>query len=81
MGIVYKILEIFFILLVTFFWNKYVVTFIVSKVANFHKIFNKNNLDKQPIKFLIKNELNIIKVAQYFYWLGAIIIVFEILTN
>ena len=42
---------------------------------------NKNNLDKQPVKFFINNELNIINFAQYFYWFGGIVISLEILLN
>ena len=74
-----KIGQILFILFVVFLWNKFIITTIVKKVVGFHK--SKNNLDKQPVKFFINNELNIINFAQYFYWFGGIVISLEILLN
>ena len=76
-----KIGQILFILFVVFLWNKFMITTIVKKVVGFHKSNNKNNLDKQPVKFFINNELNIINFAQYFYWFGGIVISLEILLN
>ena len=49
-----KIGQILFILFVVFLWNKFIITTIVKKVVGFHKSNNKNNLDKQPVKFFIR---------------------------
>ena len=69
-----KIGEVLLILIIVFIWNKYIVTFIIKKIISFHKNYNKSNITKQPFKFLIANELGIIKFAQYFYWFGTLIV-------
>lgn len=74
-----KILLIAFLFIIIWIWNKYVPKHIVKSVGNFHRNFNKKNLDKQPIKFALKNEDNFIKFAKIFYWLGFIVISYAIL--
>ena len=71
--------NILMILIFIYFWNKYIVTQILKKITGFHKKYNLKNINKQPIKFVINKELKIIKLTQYFYWIGAIIISFQIL--
>lgn len=76
-----KLLTILILFVVIFFWNKYVVEFIFNRPGKFHKKHNANNLDKQPIKFYLKNKNVIIKFAKGFYWIGFIILTMMILTN
>jgi len=81
MEVISKIGQIIFVVVLIYLWNKYIVKLIIGKVINFHKKNNKQNLNKQPIKFFVKNELNIIKISRFFYWFGGIIIVIGILTE
>ncbi len=74
-----KILLLAFCFIVIWIWNKYIPEHIVKSVGNFHRKFNKNNLDKQPIKFALENEENFIKFAKAFYWLGYLIISYGVL--
>lgn len=64
-----------------FFWNKYVVEYILNRPEKFHNKHNANNLDKQPIKFYLQNKSKIIKFAKGFYWIGFIILTIMILTD
>ncbi len=80
MNYLLKIIEIFIILLIIYLWNKYIIPFLIKKVVSFHKSFTK--IDENPaIKFFVKNEQKIINFAQYFYWVGAVIITISILIN
>jgi hypothetical protein len=53
----------------------------IKLLVGFHKKNNVKNLNKQPIKFVVENEKNIYNFAAGFYWIGAIIISFGILTT
>lgn len=57
------------------------MTHIVKTVNGFHKRNNMANLNRQPINFVMNNEMKIIRVAQGFYWIGGIIIMIGILIN
>jgi hypothetical protein len=81
MDFLIKILQILLLGILIFLWNKFIVTTIVKTIVRFHKKNNANNIDKQPVKFVVDNELNIIKYAQYFYWFGGLIIAIRILFN
>ncbi|PZW37627.1 hypothetical protein LX95_02872 [Mesonia algae] len=74
-----KIGQILFIIVLIYLWNKFIVKLIIGKVVNFHKKNNAKNLNKQPIKFFVENELKIIKIARLIYWFGGIIIIFGII--
>ena len=63
-----KIASLLFSLFLLFLWNKFVVPFLVKLITGFHKRNNKQNLNRQPIKFVIENELKIIRFIQVFYW-------------
>lgn len=76
-----KIIQIVFTLLVIYLWNKYPVKILIETVVKYHKRNNINITSKQQIKFIVNNEQKIIKYAQYFYWLGGIIICLLILIN
>lgn len=76
-----KIWQILLILTIIYFWNKYIPKLLIHNLNKFHKKNNAKNINKQPVKFFIDNELIIIKLAQYFYWFGAIIICISILLN
>ena len=81
MTIIEKIVLITFLFIIIWIWNKYVPKHIIKSVGNFHRNFNKNNLDKQPIKFALKSEESFIKIAKLFYWLGFIVISYAILNG
>jgi hypothetical protein len=74
-----KILFVLFILLIIYLWNRFVITTIIKKLIGFHKKYNPINLHRQPIKFVVDNEKNIVKYLQYFYWFGAIIMCVQVL--
>ncbi|PCI06845.1 MAG: hypothetical protein COB73_09315 [Flavobacteriaceae bacterium] len=67
MDLISKIGQILLILGIIYLWNKYIVKLIIGKVIGFHKKNNKQNLNKQPMKFFVKNELNIINISIIFY--------------
>jgi len=78
------LLKIFMILILFFFiymWNRFIIKNIIKLLIGFHKKYNTNNLNKQPIKFVVENEKNIYKLASGFYWLGVVIISIGILTD
>ncbi|MGJ8745649.1 hypothetical protein [Polaribacter sp.] len=81
MDFLIKIGQIALILVVIYLWNTFIIKKIIQKVIGYHKKYNSNNIDKQPIKFFVDHELNIIKYAQYFYWLGGLLISLGILLN
>ena len=76
-----KIASLLFILFLLFLWNKFVVPFLVKLITSFHKRNNKQNLNRQPIKFVIENELKIIRFIQVFYWIGGILLLISGIIN
>ncbi|WP_165734419.1 hypothetical protein [Polaribacter sp. 20A6] len=81
MELISKIGQILFIVVLIYLWNKFIVKLLIGTVVNFHKKNNVKNLNKQPIKFFVKNELKIINMARLFYWFGGIIIIIGIITE
>jgi len=77
----FKIFLIVILFLFIYTWNKYVPRFIVKGVGNFHRAFNKKNIDRQPIKFILKSEYIIINAMKYFYWICFLAFVYVILTS
>ena len=53
----------------------------IKGLVDFHKKYNAKNIDKQPIKFLVKNENEIYNFAAVFYWFGIISYAIIILLN
>lgn len=74
-----KVSLIVFLLGVIYLWNRFVVKNIIKFVIGFHKRYNSNNVDKQPVKFMVTNEEKIYKIASGFYWFGGVAIVIGIL--
>ena len=64
-----------------YLWNRFVVRFMIKAVVGFHKRNNPQNINCQPLKFLIDNEESIYFIYASFFWLGAVIISYGILTN
>ena len=81
MDILTNVVQVLLILTIVYLWNRFIVKFLIQKVVNFQKKYNSENLNSQPIKFFVENELSIIKFGQSFYWFGAIFICFNILFN
>lgn len=73
--------SILFFLIVVYYWNKYVIEFMINRTEKFHKEHNFSNLNKQPLKFFLQNKNVIIKFAKAFYWIGFVIISIMILFN
>jgi hypothetical protein len=73
--------QIIIILIVIYLWNTYLINTLIKSVIISHKRNNTANITKQPIKFFVDNEKNIIKFGQYFYWFGGLIISLNILFN
>ena len=67
-----KLITILIFFIVIFFWNKYIVEYIFNRPEKFHKKYNEENLNKQPIKFYLENKNNLIKFAKWFYWIGFV---------
>ena len=76
-----KLFTILILFIIIFFWNKYVVEFIINRLEKFHKNNNFRNLNKQPIRFLLQNKNIIIEFAKAFYWIGFTIITIMILID
>ena len=81
MDFLIKIGQVLFLLVVIYLWNRYLITTLIKSVIGFHKRNNAKNISKQPIKFFVDNEKNIIKFGQYFYWFGGILISIDILIH
>jgi hypothetical protein len=79
MDILLKIFKILILLLVIYLWNRIIVKNMIKRLVEFHKKNNVQNLNKQPIKYIIENEMNICNFAAGFYWIGGIIISLGIL--
>jgi len=76
-----KLITILILFVVIFFWNKYIVEYIFNRPEKFHRKYNEENLNKQPIKFYLENKRNLIKFAKWFYWFSFIILTLFILVN
>lgn len=74
-----KFINIILVIILIYLWNKFVVNFIIKRINTFHKTRNVTNINKQPIKFVIENETQIIRFAQGFYWIGGIIVIINLL--
>jgi len=55
MGLLLKAILISALFVLIYLWNKFVPNFIVKSGSNFHRKFNKKNLNRQPIKFVLAN--------------------------
>ena len=69
------------IIIFIYLWNHFLIPFMIGTVVKFHKRHNKENLNKQPVKFLIQNESKIVFVYQSFFWIGAILGVVTMFMN
>jgi len=66
MDLLLKAILISALFVLIYWWNKFVPNFIVKSGSNFHRKFNKKNLNRQPIQFVLTNEENIIKFYKSF---------------
>jgi len=80
MGLLLKAILISALFVLIYLWNKFVPNFIVKSGSNFHRKFNKKNLNRQPIKFVLANEENIIKFYKSFFWIAFALWVYLILS-
>ena len=72
-------ISIFFIFI--YFWNKFVPKWIIRATGRSWRGHNFENLSKQEKELALAPENFIIKIIQYFYWIGFIGFVYGILTN
>ncbi len=72
MGLIYKILHVLILLVFIYLWNRFVIPYMLTRIVDFHKNNNQQNLHRHPIKFLITNEKNIVKATTTFFWAGAL---------
>lgn len=75
------IIKLVTLLICIHFWNRIIVKNMLKWLIDFHKKYNRQNLNKQPIQFVIENEKRIYNFFAGFYWVGAITIVIVILTK
>ena len=76
-----KLLQVLFLLIFIYLWNRFVVRFMIKALVGFHKRNNQKNANRQPIKFLIENEESIYIVYASFFWFGAVVLSYGILFN
>ncbi len=67
-----KFITILILFVVIFFWNKYIVEYFFNRPERFHRKYNAENLNRQPIKFYLENKDKFIKFAKWFYWIGFV---------
>jgi len=73
MGIILgKLLKSLLLIVIIYFWNKIVPELLVNTLSNFHKKYNRKNLDKFPITLLVGNEQMIIGTFKVFYWIALV---------
>ena len=76
MTIFEKLGQVLLIFATVAIWNRFVPQWMIGSAFRFHKKHNANNLHKQPIKFFIEHEADLIKIVKAFYWFGFAIIAF-----
>ena len=81
MEVLYKILQVIFLLGFIYLLNRFIVRYMITYITGFHKRNNQKNLNRQPLKFLIDNEENIYKIYCVYFWFGALVISYGILFN
>jgi hypothetical protein len=69
-----KLLVSIVLVIFIYYWNKYIPRILVSRATGFHKRHNKDSLNTNPIRFFVKHEQRNIKGMQWFYWIGAILV-------
>ena len=79
MTIFEKIGQVLLIFAVIAIWNRFIPKWLIGKVVRFHKNHNAKNLQKQPIKFFLEHEADLIRIIKAFYWFGFAIIALGIL--
>jgi len=79
MTLTQKICFIIILLVVIFLWNRVVPRHLIQSVNDFHRHRNKNNIDKQPIKFFLDNEKMLIRMLKMIYWFGFMLMSYTIL--
>ncbi|WP_367391516.1 hypothetical protein [Lewinella sp. LCG006] len=62
-----------------YLWNRFLVKNMIKGLIGFHKTFNAENLNRQPVKFVIENEEGINKAFTGFFWVGAVLISLSIM--
>jgi hypothetical protein len=73
-----KLLLSVLLVLLIYFWNKFVPKRLIRGATNFHKKHNKGALNTNPVRFVVKNEAKLIKGMQVFYWMAALLILLGI---
>ena len=81
MDLLLKISTILALFLIVYLWNRFIIKNMIKAVVGFHKRNNGENLDKQPVKFLIQNEHAIYRFSAGFYWIAIVLISIVILFN
>ena len=76
-----RIGAVFLLAVVIYLWNSYVVTTIITTLNNFHKKHNAKNINREPVRFFVENESNVIKCVGYFYWIAGALIAYGIIVN
>jgi len=71
-----KIFPTVVIIILIYFWNKYIVKYIVNYIASFNLDNNLNTEKKRT--FFINNEKNIIYYGRLFYWFCAMFLIINI---
>lgn len=81
MKVIVKLGSILLLAILIYLWNRFVVTYIVSSVTGFHRRKNVNNINRQPIKFLLENETRLVKFMRCFYWICGVLIAYGIIVE
>lgn len=81
MNLLIILMQAFGFIILIFLWNKYIVPLVIGVLVNFHRTYNSKNIYRQPIKFVIDYQSQIIFVMRVFYWLACALIVYGILRS
>lgn len=63
--------------IIIWFFNR-AMPYLTTRVISFHQLYNTDNLNRQPVKFLIDQQKNIIRVATILIFIFSIMIMYVI---
>ncbi|MET3732199.1 hypothetical protein [Moheibacter stercoris] len=67
--------------LTVLFINLFILLFVdnmIDYLINFHKTYNTDNINKNPIKFLVENQIKIKKGYRIFFALGSMVMLYGV---
>ncbi len=81
MSLLYKFGVAVVIIGFIYLWNRFVIRTMIKLLIGFHRKYNSSNLERQPIRFFVNNEDQIVRFFEGFFWIGGAVAVFGFFQN